>query len=135
MCHYYTGVSGHADHCGGSQASQLGGTIDCFPSLAACIAPSGTPKASPQRRAFRSRPAHILPVLFLKCTLSLARVLPSTSGRQPMATSTIYIVLGVSLIPPPKTTDQKKNQKQITTDGRVPIPQQYTIAAPIAQGT
>ena len=82
MCHYYTGVSGHADHCGGSQASQLGGTIDYFPSLAACIAPSGTMKASSQRGAFRSHPAHILSVLFLKCTLSLARVLQPLGGNQ-----------------------------------------------------
>lgn len=130
MCHYYTGVSGHADHCSGSQVSQLGDTIGCFPFVAACIASSGTTKASPQRAAFRSHPAHILPVLFLKCTLSLARVLSSTPGRQPMATSTIYSFGGLFDFPQTQLI-----KKQVTTDGRVLISQQYTIAAPIAQGT
>lgn len=42
------GLCGHAGHCCGSQALQLGKTVGCFHPLEASAAPFGTMNASPQ---------------------------------------------------------------------------------------
>lgn len=45
-CHYCLRLLCHTAHCCGSQASELGRTVGCFPPLEACMEPSGTMNAS-----------------------------------------------------------------------------------------
>lgn len=81
------GISCCAGHYCGSQASQLGRTIDCFPPLTTCITPSSTMKARPQKGGFDVRSSANL-LSAVNCVVSSAiGTLTSTSQRQPRATA------------------------------------------------
>lgn len=98
VCPYCTHrFCSHGGSCHGSQASQLGRTVALLlPSLDACMAPSGTMKASPQEGGFqvRSSSGPLDPVPEVH-RVFISRDLLFISDRQPRAIAVDYNVLGV----------------------------------------